>query len=99
MNCPYCHKSVLQSHLCPAHDEREVTHDDSGNFLLSAVIGYETDNAILGGLAGGDMLGGIIGAELADSNAFSSPDPTPDTSSAFYGGGGDTGGGGATDGW
>lgn len=94
MKCPYCHKKVSTSHLCPAHDSREVTHDDSGNFLLSAIIGYETDSAILGAVVGGDMLGGIIGAELAD---ISSPsiDTTPDASPSFDSGGGDFGGAGA----
>lgn len=37
------------------------TTDASGNFILSAVIGFATDSALLGGLLGGDLLGGIMG--------------------------------------
>lgn len=43
------------------------TSDSSGDFLTSAAIGYVTDNALLGGALGGDMLGGIVG-DLLDGD-------------------------------
>jgi hypothetical protein len=44
--------------------EDESKSDDS--FGTSAVIGYVTDNAVLGGLLGGSLLGGIVGDMLND---------------------------------
>ena len=41
--------------------------DDSGDFILSAIIGAATDSAIIGGLLGGSMTGGIVG-DLLDGN-------------------------------
>lgn len=42
--------------------QKAPNHDD--NLIESLVIGYATDNAILGGMMGGSMLGGIIGDAL-----------------------------------
>jgi uncharacterized membrane protein YgcG len=78
----------------------EVKTDDSGDFFTSALIGYATDSAILGGLAGGDMLGGIVGDMLNDSSSSSFDfGSSSDSSSSFDFGGGDGGGGGATSDW
>jgi len=48
-------------------NEREV-RDNSGDFITSMAIGYATDNAIIGGIVGGDMTGAIVGEMLNDSN-------------------------------
>jgi hypothetical protein len=64
--CKHCNKQVPESHQCPVAG-REVNHSDEGDFLLSAIVGYETDSAILGALVGGDLLGGIVGEIFADS--------------------------------
>ena len=42
---------------------------NSGDFLLSAVIGAATDSALLGGLLGGSFLGGMAG-DLFDGDLF-----------------------------
>lgn len=47
-----------------------TSSDDSGDFLMSAAIGYATDNAILGGVIGGDIAGGIVGDLLSDGGLF-----------------------------
>jgi len=41
--------------------------DDGGSFLVSAAVGAITDSAIIGTLAGGDVLGGIVG-DLLDGD-------------------------------
>lgn len=43
--------------------------DNSGDFLLSAAIGAATDSALLGGLLGGDFLGGAVG-DMLDGDLF-----------------------------
>lgn len=40
----------------------------SGDPLLSGIIGYATDSALLGGLLGGSLLGGIAGDALNDND-------------------------------
>ena len=46
----------------------EKTNEYKG-FITSAAIGYITDNPLMGGAVGGDMLGGIIGSSL-DGDLF-----------------------------
>lgn len=42
--------------------------EEGGSFLASAAIGYATDNGLLGGIAGGDLIGGIVGEMLNDED-------------------------------
>lgn len=59
-----------------SYDQREYSYngssssDSSGDFLTSAAIGYATDNALLGGILGGDMAGGIVGDLLSGDGLF-----------------------------
>lgn len=67
--CKHCNRQVTLPHHCAAVN-RTINEDDSGDFLLSAVIGYATDSAIIGGLVGGDMVGGIVGDILNGGDLF-----------------------------
>jgi hypothetical protein len=40
--------------------------ENPDDFLRSALIGYATDSPILGGLGGGNFLGGLVGSSLRD---------------------------------
>lgn len=86
--CPFCHKQVGKSHFCSSK-RRRVEQDDNGDFLLSFAVGMATNNALLGGLVGGDFAGGILGdmANTSDSAGYDS--------AGYDSGGGDSGGGGA----
>lgn len=66
--CKHCNERFYSSHYCEK-ERRTIRESDTGDFLTSAVIGYATDSAILGGLLGGDMTGGIVG-DLLDGNLF-----------------------------
>ena len=81
--CKHCNKQVGDSHYCEVA-KRTITYnedsDNSGDFLLSAAIGYATDSALLGGLLGGDMVGGIVG-EMFHGSSEDSSSPVEDRSS------------------
>lgn len=62
-----------------SYDQREYSYngsasststDSSGDFLMSAAIGYATDSALLGGMLGGDMAGGIVGDLMSGGDLF-----------------------------
>ena len=75
--------------------QREVPKDDG--FLTSMALGYATDDGLLGGALGGNMLGGIVGDMLNDNdsnNHTHTPTPEPDILN-----GGEFGGGGAEGTW
>lgn len=62
--CKHCGQTIQSwqnSHDCPRTGKTYSEDSDDGDFLLSAIVGYATDSAILGGLVGGDMFGGILG--------------------------------------
>ena len=62
--------SSYDYHNLPSYEKSSYGEvDDSGDFLMSAIIGAATDSAILGGLLGGSMTGGIVG-DLLDGNLF-----------------------------
>ncbi len=68
--CKHCNEYVsarASSHNCKKVGLLEIDEDDS--FLVSAAIGAVTDSAFLGGLLGGDMMGGIVG-DLLDGDLF-----------------------------
>lgn len=46
--------------------KREEKKEEEDDFAKSAFVGYVTDNALLGSMAGGSLLGGIIGEMLND---------------------------------
>jgi len=46
--------------------QREIVQND--DFLTSAMIGYATDSAIMGQMAGGSLAGGMVGEMLRDEN-------------------------------
>jgi len=48
----------------------ESSKDNTTDLLLSGVIGYATDSALLGGLLGGSLEGGIIGDLLNGGDLF-----------------------------
>ena len=90
--CRACDKIVTGSHYCEV-ERRRIEEDDS-SFIMSAVIGYATDSAIVGGLLGGDFVGGFVGQAIADDQSS-----TPNTNADSWSGndsssGGDFGGGG-----
>jgi hypothetical protein len=64
--CKYCKKPVYGSnteHFCNVKG-RVLSSSNDDDFLISMVIGAATDSSLLGGLLGGDMLGGIVGDAL-----------------------------------
>jgi hypothetical protein len=70
MYCKHCEKELdanIKSHNCEKKGLLLVDEDDS--FLVSALIGYGTDSALLGGFLGGDLLGGIVG-DMLDGDLF-----------------------------
>jgi len=70
MYCKHCRTelpSATITHNCPKKGLLNIDDDDS--FLVSALIGYATDSAILGGALGGDLLGGVVG-DLLDGDLF-----------------------------
>jgi hypothetical protein len=52
--------------------EREIqelkSKGDWDSFLLSGIIAYATDSALLGGLLGGNFVGGVVGDLLNPSD-------------------------------
>lgn len=80
----------MPGYRCPSSCN---TNSDDG-FVDSAIIGYATDNAIVGGLLGGNLAGGIIGDMLNSSDSSSND---IDSFNGF--GGGDFGGGGSSGSW
>jgi hypothetical protein len=66
MNCPICkrHFGDIENHFRVDHPteyralQAKHQEDGAGDFVLSAAIGLATNSAILGGLLGGDLLGG-----------------------------------------
>ena len=91
----------IKRQFSPTYDS--VTHrvnEDDSDFLTSLIVAEVTGNAMMGVAAGGDLLGGIIGAELSnDDNDISIDTSSNDNSSdnSVDMGGGDFGGGGAGD--
>lgn len=66
-------------------DEPEPTRDDppqdDSSFVTSAAAGYLTGSPLMGEIAGGDMLGAVIGASLAsqsDDAPQGQPEPARD---------------------
>jgi len=58
--CKHCHMVLSGDHYC-AVAGRTIERSSEGDFIVSAVIGFAADSAILGGLLGGSLLGGLIG--------------------------------------
>jgi hypothetical protein len=70
MYCKHCNSYVgsnEKTHYCSKKGLLKVDEDDS--FLVSALIGYATDSAIVGGLLGGDFLGSVLG-DVLDGDLF-----------------------------
>lgn len=65
--CKHCNKEVSGEHYCEIA-QRTIPEDSDGDFLLSAIIGYATNSAIIGAVVGGDIAGGIIGDILNNSD-------------------------------
>lgn len=68
--CKHCEEFVSQyatEHNCRKVGLLHIDEDDS--FLVSAIIGYASDSALLGGLLGGSFLGGAAG-DLLDGDLF-----------------------------
>lgn len=67
--CKHCNKEICGSHYCNVAG-RNISEDSDGDFLLSAIVGYATNSAIIGGLIGGDVGGSILGDIMNDGNLF-----------------------------
>ena len=67
--CPKCGKTVPGDHYC-TQQGRVVPVDDSGDFLTSALVAGVTDNAAIGALFGGDIVGAIVGDLFSDGDLF-----------------------------
>lgn len=68
MYCKHCGDylpSSIRTHRCKQAGLLRVDEDDS--FLISAAIGLVTDSALLGGILGGDFVGGAVG-DLLDGD-------------------------------
>jgi len=90
--CKHCGQTIYSSsHHCPQTGKTYSEDSDNGDFLLSAIIGYATDSALLGGLLGGDLGGGMLGDVLNGGSLFddnsSSNDSSWDSSSDDSSGG------------
>lgn len=68
--CRHCNSRFSSSHYCSAAS-RNIDYYDDSNFLLSAIIACETDNAFLGAAVGGNIAGAIVGEMIADTIASS----------------------------
>ncbi len=78
--CKHCSQRVdlAYSHYCPTTGST-YSLNNSDDFLLGMAVGYATGNPFIGGIAGGNMMGGIVGSELnhmMESNRHESA-PTP----------------------
>lgn len=70
MYCKYCKQELSEytrTHDCQQKGLLKVSEDDS--FMVSALIGYASDSALLGGLLGGDFIGGGLG-DILDGDLF-----------------------------
>ena len=56
------------------HDTRISDDSDSGDFATSMLVAELTDSAILGAAVGGDIVGAMIGEEIAESNRETTDD-------------------------
>lgn len=67
----YCEKTGELKKYCDCSNCRKgllsVKNEDST--LVSGIIGYATDSALLGGILGGSLLGGILG-DSVDGDLF-----------------------------
>lgn len=52
----------------PSQIQNRQIQDDSDDFITSVLIGAATDNALMGGMAGGSFVGGMIGQTIADES-------------------------------
>ena len=86
------YKSGSSSSRGSSNSNKQPQYDDGGNLITSALLGYATDSALIGGLGGGSLLGGFIGQELRDVSQNNDQNNV-------QGGGGDFGGGGAGGSW
>lgn len=79
----------------------QVVQDDSGNFLMSVLVGEITDSAALGGAIGGNYIGGMIGESIADSQheSYSAPDNNNHSSSSSDSGFSSSDSGGSSGDW
>jgi hypothetical protein len=66
--CKHCGGSFSSSHYCPVASQT-IDYDDDSNFLLSAVVAYETNSVLLGAMAGGDIAGAVIGEIFSDAGS------------------------------
>lgn len=70
--CKHCKSAFTRgtTHQCRTTGESyDTSDDDIIDFLLSAGVAAATDSAILGTLAGGSVLGGVVG-DLLDGDLF-----------------------------
>ena len=104
MKCPVCKntysKSSIDDHFKSSHKTQYRTakknweEDNDGDFLLSAAIGYATNSSVIGGLLGGDFVGGMVGDALNsddDSSSSSSDSDSSDSDSSDSDSGSDSG--------
>jgi hypothetical protein len=56
------------------HDTRISDDTDSGDFATSMLVAELTDSALLGAAVGGDIVGAMIGEEIAESNRETTDD-------------------------
>lgn len=54
----------------PVTAQSVLSQQDQGDPIVSGIVGAATDNCILGALAGGDILGAVIGDLLNDGELF-----------------------------
>ena len=76
MYCTHCGQYISDGenyHNCPVkgHLKRDTSSnaDNLFPFILSAGIAMATDSALLGGLLGGDIIGGVVG-DLFNGDLF-----------------------------
>lgn len=59
-----------KDHYCPT--EKRTIDSDDGDFLLSFIVGRETDSTLFGTAVGGDFLGALLGDLSNDDDSSNS---------------------------
>ena len=67
---------------------RRKAEGESDDFIMSMLVGYLTDDALIGAMAGGSLAGGIVGDMMNDSDSDSGSSYDSGSSDSSYDSGG-----------
>ena len=91
-----CYNRLTSKHgwnKCIAPVTHRLDNSREGDFFVSMLVAEEAGSVAMGALAGGDVLGAVIGEELSSTPVDITPEP--EAPSEFEGG--ESGGSGASD--